>query len=111
MTPAPRAVLNTKKRAKVRKMLRSKCWQESSDRALAQAAEVSKNFVAQVRRELIGLGMHPPRDEEGDARYKYKPGAAARGGYVYGEDGRVIRETEWLRQQAAKKKAKRAKGG
>ena len=32
----------------------------------------------------------------------YKPGAAARGGYVYGADGKPVREVVWLTQEASK---------
>ena len=101
-----------KKRAIVRKMLKAKRWQVESDRSVAAEAEVGRGLVTMVRREMIGLGEHPqwePRGSIQSSRDHYKPGQSARGGYVFDEAGKVIREIVWLKRQAMlRKKAKAA---
>ena len=92
------------KRAAVRKMLRLKKWQGESDRTVAKEAGVSNYLVGSVRRELIAAGHHPtpePSKTTGEvlAGRMYKPGTSARGGYVYDERGRTVRETVWLARQ------------
>lgn len=110
------------RRSVVAKLLRAKKWQEASDRALAIAAQCHRTIVQQVRRRLIHEGRHPPRagdvprlDEEGKPLPGYVPaykeGAACRGGYVYGPDGKPMRETTYLKLKANRKKATRARKG
>lgn len=101
-------------------MFRAKKWQEASDRAVAGKAGCNRCIVRQVRARLIAEGRHPPKnadqprlDDDGKPIQgfipAYKPGAVARGGYVYDETGKVVRETVWLKRQAVRKKAERAK--
>src|SRR5262245_18597868 len=90
-------VQDSKMRAAVRKLLSLKRWQESSDRAVAAAARCSKNLVAEVRRQMIAAGLAPARErQDGETGVHagwagYRPGTAARGGYVYDESGRAVR--------------------
>jgi len=83
--------------------------------------KLSRQLVAAVRREMIAEGVHPARmeivrkfDHAAMAPAHtydwvgYQPGASARGGYVYDENGQIIRRSEWLRRQR-QAKAKEAK--
>lgn len=101
---------DNQKRSAVRKLLRAKRWQEASDRAVALETGASRAMVGAVRRQMIAAGTHPPRNEDrplldagkiarGYIR-AYKLGAVARGGYVYGRDGRMVREVDWLTAEA-----------
>lgn len=113
--------MTDKTRAAVARMLAAARWQRASDRAVAEAAGCHRSIVGQVRRRLIAEGRHPPRTEAApiigeDGKPTrgyvpaYKPGAVARGGYVYGPDGTPMREVEWLKLQANRKKAARRCG-
>ncbi len=96
-----------KVKMQVRRFLRTKRGQEASDRAVATQFECSRQTVKKIRIALIAAGLHPSvqtRKGRGD-NPMYKPGASANGGYVFDENGKVIRELEWyLRQQAKLKK-------
>lgn len=100
-------------RMKVRKFLGKKQkgvpnW-ELSDRAVAAECECSRTVVKSVRMELISIGEHPPiteRTQWGHAP-KYQAGAKGRGGYVFDETGKQIRETEWAKRKKAAAKAKK----
>lgn len=96
------------KRRKVRKYLLTKAGQRTTDRGAAKELGVSKNFVASIRRQLLADGLVPFPDAE-DLKYLghrevFKPGATARGGYVYDERGRVVEKAYYLAKQAAKSK-------
>jgi len=88
------------KRQRVRRFLRVKSNQELPDREVARQVGVSRQLVTEIRRQLIALGLHPPRSHRHSCGLEgYQPGAKARGGYVYDEYGRVIPEVEWLLRQ------------
>lgn len=74
---------DTKKRAKVRKLLKLKAWKSASTRAVAKEAKCSKFLVNAVRREMIHYGEHPPSK-------RYHPYSAVRGGYVFSPSGKVV---------------------
>jgi hypothetical protein len=102
-----------KKRAAVRKLLKLKKWQAESDRSVSTEAKVSRTLVTAVRLEMIALGEHP-RIEEGRPGFRsdaYQPGASARGGYVFDEQGRTVREVVWMKRQAARKKLEQTNNG
>ena len=101
---------DTAKRKKVRAYLLTREGRKETDRGVARACNVSKVLVASVRRELIAAGRlpFPVRDKHLGERKVYQPGGSARGGYVFDEKGRAIRETEWNEQQ--EKKARRRLG-
>ena len=104
-------VPDLKKRADLKKLLALKRWQGESDRAVAAAAKCSKNLVAQVRRQMIAAGVIPERgrrDRETGVSVGwpgYRPGASVRGGYVYDEAGRPVRDVVWLKRRAGRRKA------
>lgn len=98
------------KRAKVRRMLRARKWQEASDRMLSAEAGVGRFLVRSVRAEMLAAGLiQPPPAQpqngytEEQAAAAYRPGAAARGGYVFDENGKVVLKAEWLRHRRAKR--------
>jgi hypothetical protein len=69
------------------------------DRDIALKASVSRALVKAVRTELSSAGELPKyeRPEGGTVRTDaYKPGASARGGYVYDDKGNVVREVDWV---------------
>lgn len=103
------------KRAMVKKVLKTKAGQEASDRAVAKQLKVSKVLVTTVRREMIASGEHPRGRrlvqhayvEKGDGgAVEYRPGAVARGGYVYGPGGKIIPKEEWEEIQGKRKRGK-----
>ncbi len=89
-------------RKRIRDLLTQKKWQEESDRAVARYLDCSKGVVGLIRRRMIAEGLHPAKmasKHQPEGAEAYKPGASARGGYVYDETGRVIQKTEWLKRQ------------
>lgn len=102
-------VKDLKKRSIIRKMLRLEKWQKESNCRIAAEAGVSVNLVAEVRRQMIAQGACAPPARHNHPNWTgYKPGASARGGYVFDEEGKVIREAVWLKMQATRRKSERA---
>ena len=95
-----------------RKMLRiallSEEYKDASDRDVAKDFGCSKGLVGAVRREMIAQGeIEPPKSSRRfTSEEQYQPGQSARGGYVYDERGKVIRDIEWKKRQAKAKKKK-----
>lgn len=103
-----------KKRAAARKLLKLKKWQAKSDREVAAEAGVNRSIVTAVRREMIAVGEHPDfhaGERNGTRPGDYQPGAAVRGGYVFDEQGRSVREIVWMKRQAARKKLEQTRKG
>lgn len=74
-------------RAALRWVLLRPKFAELSARKVAEELGVSKFLVISVRLNLIALGLWKP-----DAKQKgYKVGAAARGGYAFGQSGETQR--------------------
>lgn len=97
-------VKDTKKRAVLKKFLKLKKHHELTDRDVAKQCECSRALVKVVRCELIAAGLHPPiTHDQQTGRPAYRPGASARGGYVYDEAGRVVREHAYLSRKAARR--------
>ncbi|AWM38694.1 hypothetical protein GobsT_31170 [Gemmata obscuriglobus] len=88
-------------RLRVRKFLRSKKNQSLSDRDVAKECGCSRPVVKSVRLEMIAAGLHEPISErtQGGHDPVYKPGAVARGGYVYDADGNTVRIDKWVERQ------------
>jgi hypothetical protein len=99
---------DTKKRAVLKKLLKTVKGRDLSDRDVAAACGCSRALVKAVRSELIGSGLHPPvTSVKGTGeRSIYKAGAAARGGYVYDESGQIVREVIYAGRKAAKGKGR-----
>lgn len=101
------------KRARVRKYLMRKGAQKESDRAIARALGYSKVLIASVRRQLAADGVipWPEPDKHLGNRSAFKPGASARGGYVFDDRGRVVQKAVWIEQQEQKARKTRSSSG
>jgi|SRR5580704_4579260 hypothetical protein len=92
-----------KKRAVVRKLLKLKRGQQMSDREAAAECDCSRALVKAVRLEMIAAAEHPAVSEDPwTGRSMYKAGGSVRGGYVYDDQGQVVREKVWERRRRTK---------
>lgn len=105
---------NTMKRTLVRQALARRENREMSFGGLAVRLGVSRQLVTSVWREMVAAGelKAPTLDDDtpGEDRRRFhgeaellKPGGAVRGGYVYGPDGKPMREIDYLRQHGKRK--------
>lgn len=97
------------KRMAVRHLLLQEQWANASDREVAREAGVSRQLVGAVRRLMMAAGevsekKVAPHTPGHVSDRLYKPGTAVRGGYVYDDDGRPVRDTVYAAKQAAKKR-------
>lgn len=83
------------KRLAVRRLLREKANQCRSDRDIGREVGCHKLIVREVRSALVAAGLHPPVPG-------YKAGAAGRGGYVFAENGLMVREAEHILTEAGR---------
>lgn len=82
-------------RKAVRKLLLARENRDCSDREVAKLAECHRSIVREVRSLLVAEGRLPKPKH-------YVAGASARGGYVFNERGRQVRETTWFVEEATK---------
>lgn len=97
---------NVSAELKIRRLLRSKKWQEASDREISKEVGCARQVVKRVRMSLIAAGKHPSvqtRKGRGE-NPMYQPGQAASGGWVWDENGKMVRELEWYLKQQKKRK-------
>lgn len=94
---------NTELESRVRKLLKRKDMQQASERAVAKEAECSRHVVRRVRIGLVNAGLIPPKPAH-QGRVSSKKPIAYRGGYLLLPSGRVVREIEYLRAKARKKR-------
>lgn len=91
---------DAKKRAVIREAFGEEAFKVMSDRQVAAKLGYSRGLIGSVRREMIASGEHPPYERRKNSRPgAYKPGQSARGGYVYDEQGKTVRISEWERRQ------------
>ena len=88
-----------RKRNEIRKKLKFKKYQEMSDREFARVEKCSKALVKAVRSELIASGVHPNDRTRSDGSPAYQPGASVRGGYVWDDHGKAVRDVVWKARQ------------
>ena len=94
---------NEQLRRRVKRVLLTKWGREASDRDVAGKVECSRSVVTSCRMELRAAGLLP--DEplfRVPGHPSHLPGTSARGGYVYDESGRTVREVEWLKRKRAR---------
>jgi len=81
------------KREKLREILSQPEWQAKSINEVNKLTGFSRALIGRVKREMAADGTHPPLGEFKPGKGGYIPDAVARGGYVYGPDGRPRRDT------------------